>query len=200
MHTPELRPEGAGGAAHDAFATIGIEADRIRNMALAVPKQAAQVDRAAARIAEAAMTIVEEARALAAPEKAAAANRTARRGDQEAAAIADETGGLPAPGGEARIWLRQSHEFEACDILTLFRCAIDYIDKGDVDAVSVLLSCVGKVRADTDEAPPGPLRAGRAAAAILRDVLVAGYDSPETMAQVRDCAAGIAAQLEDALG
>ena len=126
MTTPELHPEGANGAA-DRVATIGIEANRIRNMALDVPGKTVKVDRTAARIAEAAKTILAQTQALeAAPPEAGA----------EAPGGAQAAGYSPSPEERSR-W---AAEEEIQSLETFFRLAGAAYEIGEREDCKNLLS------------------------------------------------------------
>ena len=169
MTTPELRPNGANGTARGAVATIGIEADRVRNIALSIPKKLAKVDRSVARIAESAGTMLDETKAL-----DAASPGEVWSDKHESEAVEAVTLWEAAAGK-----LNGGDPDGAC---TFLDCVGNKATAPDEEP---------------DGAPP-LLRLSRSCADLLESSLASGYDAPAEMARAADIANALGELLAEA--
>ena len=149
MNTPGLRPEGANGTANGAVATIGIEAARIRNLALDVPKKTAKVDRMVDRIGMAAAAILDEIKNLNAEPKAA---------------TADDFYG--------KDW-----EAEANDVGDLLSLAAERLAAGDTNRADVLFQSAEQLPVSSGQ--PVALRVVRAVIPLIHDIRHGARESTE---------------------
>ena len=127
MTTPELRPGGANGTANGAVAIVGVESDRIRNLALDLLRKTAKVDRTTARIAKAASTILEEIKPLTAlPARSGAVERERI---MEAMSLwssaADALAANDVEAAASKLWLLEKigHDVESSPALKVSRGA-----------------------------------------------------------------------------
>lgn len=168
MTTPELRPEGANGGATGAIA-IAIAATRIRNLAGDLPTKTANVDRQAAKIAEAAGAISEAARGAHLPET------PPRLGAYEDEAVEIQTLWAAIAGRLA--------DGKGDDATTFLRC-VEFFETPVPE---------------TGLGPPAEIRVARFGATLIETMMSAGYDAPEDVAAMTGFAGAVSQMLHEAL-
>ena len=176
-HTDTHAHAPANGAAISAIST---EADRIRNMALDVPKKTAKVDRAAGRIAESAGAILDEVKVLGADAQGDAAGE-----------------GAEAPAEpEADFARRVESDREVWDCRAIFLVGADRLRTHGGGEVAVVFRCATRLEPQVEDPRP-ELVVARRGIDLLADVLESDYAVDDSV--LADFAEAVAGLLEKVL-
>ena len=163
-----------------AAIAIGVEAGRIRSMALDVPKKTAKVDKAAGKIAGAAGAILDEVKVLGAGAQGGAAGE-----------------GAEAPAeSQADFDRRVAVEVEMWDRMAIFRVGAARLRTHGGDEVAVVFRCATRLEPQVEDPRP-ELVVARRGIDLLADVLNSDYAVDDSV--LADFAEAVAGLLDEVL-